>query len=242
MSAGLTDSDTMFSVRETPWHGLGAVLDRPPATVGEAIEAWVSAGASQSGAWRSTAVLTCPMCCVIGASLVITPLSGKTTMRCLASSASATGSCRITKRCVRRPAARQLIGFEMAGGLHGGRRVWVLATLPDHVEFGGDGVRPYVLLMNSHDGSTAVSLPPPRFAWSAERLNLGLTNARQKFSIRHTEAVRSASTRLAESSVCSINYYEQFKRLGDRLAFGALRRTPARAVLTSSTRTARATR
>ena len=39
MSAGLTDSDTMFSVRETPWHGLGAVLDRPPATVGEAIEA-----------------------------------------------------------------------------------------------------------------------------------------------------------------------------------------------------------
>ncbi len=39
MSAGLTDSDSMFSVRETPWHGLGAVLDQPPATVGEAIEA-----------------------------------------------------------------------------------------------------------------------------------------------------------------------------------------------------------
>ena len=32
----------------------------------------------------------------------------------------------------------------------------VLATLPDHVEVGGDPVRPYVLLMNSHDGSTAV--------------------------------------------------------------------------------------
>lgn len=29
MSAGLTDSDTMFSVRETPWHGLGAMLDEP---------------------------------------------------------------------------------------------------------------------------------------------------------------------------------------------------------------------
>ena len=39
MSAGLTDSDTMFSVRETPWHGLGAVLEEPPATVAEAIEA-----------------------------------------------------------------------------------------------------------------------------------------------------------------------------------------------------------
>jgi hypothetical protein len=30
MSAGLTDSDTMFSVRETPWHRLGVVLDEPP--------------------------------------------------------------------------------------------------------------------------------------------------------------------------------------------------------------------
>jgi hypothetical protein len=28
----------MFSVRVTPWHGLGAVLDWPPASVGEAIE------------------------------------------------------------------------------------------------------------------------------------------------------------------------------------------------------------
>jgi hypothetical protein len=39
MSAGLTDSDTMFSVRKTPWHGLGTVLEQPPATVAEAIEA-----------------------------------------------------------------------------------------------------------------------------------------------------------------------------------------------------------
>ena len=32
----------------------------------------------------------------------------------------------------------------------------MLAMLPDHIEVGGDPVRPYVLLMNSHDGSTAV--------------------------------------------------------------------------------------
>ena len=29
----------MFSVRETPWHGLGAVLERPPATIADAIRA-----------------------------------------------------------------------------------------------------------------------------------------------------------------------------------------------------------
>jgi hypothetical protein len=39
---------------------------------------------------------------------------------------------------------------ETAGSLHGGRQVWVLATLPGHIEVGGDPVRSYVLLMNSH--------------------------------------------------------------------------------------------
>ena len=29
----------MFSVREKPWHGLGAVLERAPGTIAEAIEA-----------------------------------------------------------------------------------------------------------------------------------------------------------------------------------------------------------
>ena len=39
MPAGITSNDSMFSVRETPWHGLGAVLDQPPTTIAEAIEA-----------------------------------------------------------------------------------------------------------------------------------------------------------------------------------------------------------
>ena len=38
MPAGITANDSMFSVREVPWHGLGAVLDSPPATIAEAIE------------------------------------------------------------------------------------------------------------------------------------------------------------------------------------------------------------
>ena len=38
MSHGLTDIDTMFSVREVPWHGLGTVLDAPP-SIDEALRA-----------------------------------------------------------------------------------------------------------------------------------------------------------------------------------------------------------
>src|ERR1035437_4925579 len=39
MPAGITSSDSMFSVRETPWHGLGAVLAGPPARIPGAMEA-----------------------------------------------------------------------------------------------------------------------------------------------------------------------------------------------------------
>ena len=157
MSAGLTDSDTMFSVRETPWHGLGAVLDRPPATVGEAIEA---SGLGWSVAKRRLAI-DC------GADLPdVLRYRGFTghyaTVR--QDNDEVLGVVGERYRIVQNHEAfafvDQLLGssihFETAGSLHGGRRVWVLATLPDHVEVGGDDVRPYVLLMNSHDGSTAV--------------------------------------------------------------------------------------
>src|SRR5205823_14499225 len=47
--------------------------------------------------------------------------------------------------------------FETAGSLWGGRRVWVLARLPQYVEFGGDPSATYIYVANSHDGSMAVT-------------------------------------------------------------------------------------
>jgi hypothetical protein len=35
--AGIYEDDSMMSVREMPWHGLGAVLDKTPKTIEEAI-------------------------------------------------------------------------------------------------------------------------------------------------------------------------------------------------------------
>jgi Domain of unknown function (DUF932) len=49
-------------------------------------------------------------------------------------------------------------------------------------------------------------------------LNWGLRDARQKFSIRHTEAVTQRVHEARRVLDLSINYYEQFKRYGDELA------------------------
>jgi Domain of unknown function (DUF932) len=94
----------------------------------------------------------------------------------------------------------QLIGsamhFETAGRLHGGRQVWVLARLPEHIEVGGDPVRCYVLLLNSHDGTTAVvAASTPVRVVCQNTLNWALTRAHQRYSIRHTEKIRETSTK-----------------------------------------------
>ena len=117
----------------------------------------------------------------------------------------------------------QLLGselhFETAGSLHGGRRVWVLATLPEHVQVGGDAVRPYVLLMNSHDGSTAViAATTPVRVVCQNTLNWGLERALQRFSIRHTEQISRRVHEARRVLELSIDYYEQFKATGNLLA------------------------
>lgn len=49
-------------------------------------------------------------------------------------------------------------------------------------------------------------------------LNWGLTRARQKYSIRHTEKIREHVHQARRVLDLSIDYYRQFKLAGDRLA------------------------
>jgi phage/plasmid-like protein (TIGR03299 family) len=236
MSAGLTDSDTMFSVRETPWHGLGVVLEEPPATVAEAIEA---AGLGWSVAKEPIAVdrgdepsddLWLPRCEEIPGFFATVRQDTREVLGIVGE------RYRIVQNHEAFNFIDQLLGssinFETAGSLHGGRRVWVLATLPDHVEVGGDDVRPYVLLMNSHDGSTAViAATTPVRVVCQNTLNWGLLDARQKFSIRHTKAVTQRVHEARRVLDLSINYYKQFKRFGDQLASERCSERQLRAVL-----------
>lgn len=144
----------MFSVREVPWHGLGAVLDRPPATIAEAIEAsglgwrverepiavdrgdvaladsiWDPRCEAISGYWATVRQDTRQVLGIVG------------------------DRYRVLQNRDAFAFVDELLGssmhFETAGSLHGGRRVWVLATLPERIQVGGDPVRPLVLLMNS---------------------------------------------------------------------------------------------
>ena len=224
MPAGITSSDSMFSVRETPWHGLGAVLDAPPAMIAEAILAsglgW-RVEREPIGVDRGDAATVddwCePRCEQIPGYYATVRQDTRAVLGIVGE------RYRIVQNEEAFQFVDQLLGsslyFETAGGLHGGRRVWVLATLPEHMEVGGDPVCPSVLLMNSHDGSTAViAATTPVRVVCQNTLNWGLERARQRFSIRHTEQIGRRVHEARRVLDLSIDYYEQFRATGNRLA------------------------
>ena len=135
MPAGITSSDSMFSVRETPWHGLGAVLDQPPATIAAAIQAaglgWrverepiaVDRGdAATVDHWSQ------PRCEEIPGYYATVRQDTRTVLGIVGE------RYRIVQNEQAFQFVDQLLGtslhFETAGSLNRGRRVWVLATLP----------------------------------------------------------------------------------------------------------------
>lgn len=217
--------DSMFSVREVPWHGEGVILDSPPRSIDEAIEAagldWevvqrpVYAMVSEEGDEELVVEpiedyfvnvrtdTNAPLGIVTGR---YTPVQNKEAFSFLA---NVFGSD---------------LHFETAGALMGGRRVWVMMKLPDWVEVGGDPIGQYAFISNSHDGKSSVlaSMTPIRIVCqntlgAAVRIAKG-RNAQRTYTLRHLGNMSQKISEARNVLDVTINYYEQFKHVGDKLA------------------------
>lgn len=78
------------------------------------------------------------------------------------------------------------VTYETAGSLQGGRRTWILAKLPHRYIISGDEITPYLVFMNSHDGTGAikVAMTPIRVVCQ-NTLNLALSTAKRSWSTNH---------------------------------------------------------
>lgn len=94
----------------------------------------------------------------------------------------------------------ELIGgdvrYETAGSLSSGKRVWMLAKMPD-TKILDDVVEPYLCLTNSHDGfgSLKVCMTPVRVVCQ-NTLNMALDKAKRTWNVRHTGNIQN---KLAEA-------------------------------------------
>ena len=173
--------ETMFSVRETPWHGLGRIVMDAPASR-EALElAGLDWQVESRNIYSGTGVM----------------IPGyRANVRSTDDAVLGVVSDRY--RIVQNEEAFQftddLLGegvtYETAGSLQGGKKVWMLAKLPEKYIIAGDEVTPYLVFFNSHDGSSGVkvAMTPVRVVCQ-NTLNLALGTAKRIWTARHTENV-----------------------------------------------------
>jgi len=163
MAHMIEQHDNMFSVGETPWHGLGKVLENAPG-INEALEV------SGLGWQVRTLDLTAHQP-VIPGQVTRTKLhlpEFKALQRTDTQEVFTVVSSqyKVLQNNEAFDVFRPLVDagditLETAGSLQNGRKVWVLARITaakDGEVKPGDVVKPFVMLSNSHDGTQAVRL------------------------------------------------------------------------------------
>lgn len=114
--------------------------------------------------------------------------------------------------------------YESAGAVRDGRRVWILARVPDEFRVADDRIREFLLVVLSHDGSTPLVLKPtPVRVVCNNTLNLALGGREAQFSIRHTLSIRS---RLIEAARAVSGADMDFQKAKESMECMAERRLP----------------
>lgn len=123
------------------------------------------------------------------------------------------------------------VRYETAGSLNGGKKIWLLAKLPE-TEIAGDKTEPFMCFSNSHDGSGAVRvcMTPIRVVCN-NTLNLALDSAKRAWSVRHTGSLQS---KMHEARAClrmANTYMGALAEKADRMANTSITRDQLNLIL-----------
>lgn len=170
--------ESMFYVRETPWHGLGTRVSEAP----DSQRALIVAGLN----WN---VVQEPVYTGEDERIEGYKVNVRDTDRKVLGVVS--DRYKIVQNREAFAFTDELLGegvrYETAGSLQNGRKVWMLARMPHEYIISGERISPYMVFFNSHDGSGAikVALTPIRVVCQ-NTLNLALSTAKRSWSMIHT--------------------------------------------------------
>lgn len=110
------------------------------------------------------------------------------------------------------------VRYETAGSLAGGKRVWLLARLPE-TEIVGDKVEQYLVFTNTFDGSGSVrvSCTPIRVVCQ-NTLNVALSMAKRSWSIRHTANIETRMKEAHDALQLAGDYIDALSKKADKMA------------------------
>ena len=190
MPSGITETDGMAYVGRKPWHGLGTYVEGQAMTAAQAIEAasldWEVM--TEPVYWYNLKQWKSPFSEIEGKRAIIrkdteevfaimsdgyTPVQNRT---CFEAMDAVVGSGDAT--------------YHTVGSLFGGRRVWMLCKLlGDYKLDNGEKLESFILLDNSHDGSSSLRMRLTSVRVVCSNTLGSATSSRAGFAARHTSGI-----------------------------------------------------
>ena len=141
--------ETMFSVRETPWHELGTIVNDAPTSEDALRISGLDWKVVQDDVFTDS-----------GERITGYKANIRDTARKILGVVS--DRYKVVQNTDAFSFTDELLGqgvrYETAGSLQDGRRVWLLARMPKEYIGGSDEICPYLVFSNSHDGTGAVKV------------------------------------------------------------------------------------
>ena len=141
--------ETMFSVRETPWHELGTIVNDAPTSEDALRISGLDWKVVQDDVFTDSGEL------ISGYKANIRDTDRKIL-------GVVSDRYKVVQNTDAFSFTDELLGqgvrYETAGSLQDGRRVWLLARMPKEYIGGSDEICPYLVFSNSHDGTGAVKV------------------------------------------------------------------------------------
>ena len=193
--------ESMFYVRETPWHGLGIKVQEAPTSNDALILAGLDWHVVQEPVYTGQDEL------VQGYKANVRDSDRKVL-------GVVTDRYKIVQNEEAFSFTDALLGegvrYETAGSLQGGKSVWLLAHLPHEYIISGERISPYLLFSNTHDGSGAVkvAITPIRVV-CCNTLNLALQTAKRSWSMNHTGNVKDKMEEAKNTLFLADRYMEE---------------------------------
>jgi len=108
--------------------------------------------------------------------------------------------------------------YDSAGSLFNGKKVWIMARIPDSVVL-GDKIANYMFFSNSFDGKNAcsVGITPIRIVCN-NTLTMAVKGSPRKWSFKHMGSLESRKQEAIETLGLATDYTKSFSMLAEKMA------------------------
>ena len=202
--------ETVFVARTAAWHNLGIVLDHTPTSKEAIVAAGLDWTVHQKEMYLDDgSVVPNAFANVRDSDNKVLGVVGNRYQIVQNSEAFDFTDNLIGEGCV----------YEAAGALGDGKRIWLLAHLPEEIQIAGDSVMPYLCFTNTHDGTGSVKTFCTSIRVVCQNtLNAAIRSAKRTWNARHTGNLESKMAQASQTLQLANKYMEELKKGCEQLA------------------------